>query len=122
VIFTSWIKKIEYVYPSIDLVCNTSLNEGTPLSLLEAMASKRPVISSDVGGVKDIIKNGYNGYCFNIKDKNKMIKKIKALLNNKKERIRLGNNGYKFVKNNYTYQKLVNDMQKLYESEIKKYY
>jgi glycosyltransferase involved in cell wall biosynthesis len=121
VVFTSWIKKIENLYPALDIVCNTSLNEGTPLSLLESMAAKKPVIGTNVGGVRDIIKNDFNGYCFNIKNKNKMINQIDNLLNNKKERIRLGNNGYNFVKKNHSYLSLVNNTEKIYSHELKKY-
>ena len=121
VVFTSWIKKIENLYPALDIVCNTSLNEGTPLSLLESMAAKKPVIGTNVGGVRDIIKNDFNGYCFNIKNKNKMINKIDNLLNNKKERVRLGNNGYNFVKKNHSYLSLVNNTEKIYSHELKKY-
>jgi len=46
---------IEAVYAGVDIVALTSFNEGTPLSLIEAMASRRPVISTSVGGVGDLL-------------------------------------------------------------------
>ncbi len=54
-IFTSWLKNVDEVYAGLDIVCLTSLNEGTPVSLIEALAASCPVISTDVGGVKDVL-------------------------------------------------------------------
>src|SRR4030095_309166 len=45
----------ESFYPALDIVALTSLNEGTPLSLIEAMANERPVIAAAVGGVVDLL-------------------------------------------------------------------
>ena len=55
VIFTSWITDIENTYAGLDLIALTSLNEGTPISLIEAQAAGLPIVSTDVGGVKDTI-------------------------------------------------------------------
>jgi len=58
IIFTSWIKETEQVYAGSDIVALTSLNEGTPVSLIEAQAAAIPIVSTNVGGVSDItIKN-----------------------------------------------------------------
>ena len=46
---------VEAIYAGLDVVALTSLNEGTPLSLIEAMASGRPIISTSVGGVVDLL-------------------------------------------------------------------
>ena len=48
-------RNIGAVYAGLDVVALTSLNEGTPLSLIEAMASRRPVISTLVGGVVNLL-------------------------------------------------------------------
>lgn len=55
VFFTGWQREIETVYPCLDAVLLTSLNEGTPVSLIEAMASGKPIIATDVGGVRDLM-------------------------------------------------------------------
>ena len=46
---------IDAVYAGLDIVALTSRNEGTPLSLIEAMAARRPIISTVVGGVRDLL-------------------------------------------------------------------
>jgi glycosyltransferase involved in cell wall biosynthesis len=55
VVFTGWQKEMSEVYGRLDAVVLTSLNEGTPVSLIEAMAAGRPVIATDVGGVMDLM-------------------------------------------------------------------
>jgi glycosyltransferase involved in cell wall biosynthesis len=55
VIFTGSRRDLEEVYPALDVVALTSRNEGTPLTLIEAMANARPVISTAVGGVVDLL-------------------------------------------------------------------
>jgi glycosyltransferase involved in cell wall biosynthesis len=53
--FTGWQQEMPAVYRKLDAVVLTSLNEGTPVSLIEAMAAARPVIATDVGGVRDLM-------------------------------------------------------------------
>ena len=55
VIFAGSRRDLEHVYPALDIVALTSRNEGTPLTLIEAMANARPVISTSVGGVVDLL-------------------------------------------------------------------
>lgn len=55
VIFTGSRRDLENVYPALDIVALTSRNEGTPLTLIEAMANARPLISTAVGGVVDLL-------------------------------------------------------------------
>src|SRR5882672_1751889 len=55
VIFTGNRRDLEEIYPALDIVALTSRNEGTPLTLIEAMANARPVISTLVGGVEDLL-------------------------------------------------------------------
>ena len=68
VVFCGWIKEITDVYADLDIVALTSFNEGTPVSIIEAMAASVPVVSTDVGGVRDLLGspldtgNGSNGF------------------------------------------------------------
>ena len=80
VIFTGWIRDLAAVYADLDVVALTSLNEGTPVSLIEAMASARPVIATNVGGVKDIVSDGNNGYLVGPNDVDGFSRRLAELL------------------------------------------
>ncbi len=54
-IFCGWIKNVPVLYADLDILALTSANEGTPVSIIEAMASSVPVISTDAGGVQDLL-------------------------------------------------------------------
>lgn len=55
VTFTGWREDLPACYGELDVVCLTSWNEGTPVSLIEAMAAARAVVATDVGGVRDLL-------------------------------------------------------------------
>jgi glycosyltransferase involved in cell wall biosynthesis len=53
--FCGWVIDVHSVYTDLDILALTSINEGTPVSVIEAMASSVPVIATDVGGIKDLL-------------------------------------------------------------------
>ncbi len=55
VLFYGWVKDIARIYADIDILALTSLNEGTPVSIIEAMAAAVPVVTTGVGGIKDLL-------------------------------------------------------------------
>ncbi|MFW5748340.1 MAG: glycosyltransferase family 4 protein [Chloroflexota bacterium] len=59
--FTGWVADIRTVMHTLDMLVLTSRNEGTPVSIIEGMAAGLPVISTDVGGVRDILEGGELG-------------------------------------------------------------
>lgn len=61
VIFTGWLQDPCQIYADLDIVALTSLNEGTPVTLIEAMYCGKPVVATKVGGVIDIVQNGIHG-------------------------------------------------------------
>lgn len=58
VTFTSWLRNTGEVMNGLDIVCLTSLNEGTPVSLIEAQAASTPVVSTNVGSIPEMITGG----------------------------------------------------------------
>jgi GT2 family glycosyltransferase/glycosyltransferase involved in cell wall biosynthesis len=54
-IFCGWIRNVSFVYADLDILALSSLNEGTPVSIIEAMASSVPVIATQVGGIQDLM-------------------------------------------------------------------
>ena len=60
--FTGWRRDLPEVYAGLSVVVNTSLNEGTPVALIEAMAAGVPVVATAVGGVPDVVRPGQTGW------------------------------------------------------------
>jgi glycosyltransferase involved in cell wall biosynthesis len=59
--FHGWRRDLEAVYADLDVVVNSSRNEGTPVALIEALASARPVVATRVGGTADLLAAGAFG-------------------------------------------------------------
>lgn len=103
---------IEFYYSMIDLMCLTSKNEGTPLSILEAGNCGIPSISTNVGGVKDIIIHKKTGILSNFSDYKY---DLLDLVNDSKLLKYLSLNANLLCKN-YSYENLINNVKKLYNS------
>ncbi len=80
-------------------------SEGTSLSLLEAMSSHCAVIGSDVGGIPNIIIDGYNGLMVPANDTNKLYEAIKFLIDNTDKRKQLAQKGYETVSEAFSLDK-----------------
>ena len=63
--FTGWVTETAKMYADIDIMLLTSKNEGTPVTVIEAMYFSIPVVSSNVGGLSDLIDNGTTGFLIN---------------------------------------------------------
>ncbi|MEJ7848418.1 MAG: glycosyltransferase [Pyrinomonadaceae bacterium] len=119
----------ETVYAGLDVVALTSFNEGTPLSLIEAMASNRPVISTAVGGVVDLLGgvteelDGFNvcerGVSVMLQSEENFFRGLIYLVENEKLRGEIGVAGLEFVKNNYSKERLVTDIKELYRKLLR---
>ena len=113
--FTSWIKDIDEAIAGLDIIVMTSKNEGTPVSLIEAQAGSKAIVTTDVGGIKDIILPNESGLVSPSDNEPLMTKNLLRLVNDNLLRQAMGNSGSKFVKNRFTYQRLANDMDLLYQ-------
>lgn len=60
--FTGWVRSLPELYAALDVVVLTSLNEGTPFSLVEAAAAGVPAVATNVGGVSDVVADGETGF------------------------------------------------------------
>ena len=119
VVLTSWIKDIGSFNAAMDIVCMTSLNEGTPVSLIEAQAANIPVISTDVGGVRDVVIDGETGFIVPSKDVSAFSEKLLKLIEDEKKRLELSQNGWTFVKDKFHYKTLVKNMEQIYAELLK---
>jgi glycosyltransferase involved in cell wall biosynthesis len=112
-IFTSWIKQVDTALPGLDLVCLTSKNEGTPVSLIEAQAAGRYIVTTNVGGIKDILAP-QAGLLSELNDdeayKNNLLHAV-----NHYDTVNEGMQAAKeTIINKFSYKRLCSDMDKLY--------
>lgn len=117
---------IDTVYAGLDIVALTSRNEGTPLSLIEAMAARRPVISTIVGGVRDLLgatvdeRDGFRicerGIGIDSRSPAEFTKGLIYLAENERLRESLAERGRAFVETEYSKEKLVNNIAQLYRT------
>ena len=119
--FTSWRSDMSKIYAGLDIVALTSLNEGTPVTLIEAQAANKPVVSTDVGGVRDIVHEGKTGLLSDSGDLDAFSENLIKLIENKDLRMSMGEVGYKNVSSKFSYERLVSDVESLYNRLLNEY-
>ncbi len=115
VVFTGYRRDVRTLIAFSDVVVLPSLWEGLPNVLLEAMALKKPVVATDVGGVCEIVKNGENGFLVRPACASEIAEKILKILSDERMSLKMGENGYRFVKENFDIIRMVSSYQCLYE-------
>jgi glycosyltransferase involved in cell wall biosynthesis len=119
VLFTSWIHSMDRFYPAMDIVCLTSFNEGTPVTLIEAQASGIPVISTNVGGVQNAMVDGETGLLLSTFTPEELAEKIERLALDSEQRTQMSKNAHTFAKKQFSYLTLVKNMDLLYKKLLK---
>lgn len=118
--FLGWVKDVDYIYAGVDIVALTSLNEGTPVSLIEAQAAGKQIVSTNVGGIKDIIINEQQFKLSEPNDEALFINNLISAINNNNLR-NISNEHYKnLVLKKFHYERLVNDIRNLYDELLQK--
>jgi glycosyltransferase involved in cell wall biosynthesis len=120
IVLTSWVFDIATFNKGMDIICLTSDNEGTPVSLIEAQASGLPVISTDVGGVRDIVLDGESGFITKLGDIETYVEKLRLLVENEKLRVKFAAKGRDFVTSRFNYERLAKDISAYYRELLKK--
>jgi glycosyltransferase involved in cell wall biosynthesis len=116
VTFTSWIKEVDFVNAGVDIVMLTSLNEGTPVSLIEAQAADRPIVSTRVGGIENVVQAGRTALLSESGDRGGLEEHLLRLVEDDDLRNKLGKGGWEHVRQRYHYTRLVDDTAALYRT------
>jgi len=112
--FTGWRRDLPRIYADLDVVALTSINEGTPVSLIEAMAAGVPVAATAVGGVPDMVIDRETGYLVEAGDVKGMAEAIIELLRNPKKARVMGMAGRQTVYPRFAAQTLIANIEGLY--------
>ncbi|MCB9163996.1 MAG: glycosyltransferase [Flavobacteriales bacterium] len=115
VTFTSWIKEVDIVNAGVDIVMLTSLNEGTPVSLIEAQAANKPIISTRVGGIENVVVPGRTAFLSESGDPAGLEEQLMRLVEDDALRRDMGQGGWAHVHERFHYTRLVRDMDLLYQ-------
>lgn len=113
-----WRRDLTTIYAASDVFLLTSRNEGTPVAIIEAMASGVAVVSTDVGGVKDVIDSPAAGILAAPGDAAALAAGIDALLSNPARRRAMGECGRARVLRRFAVSRLVDDVARLYRELI----
>ena len=116
VIFMGFQHNLQKIYAGLDIVALSSYNEGLPVALIEAMAAGKPVISSDVGGVVDLILDGNNGLLVPSNEPESLAEATLYLLEHPERRKMMGEAGREKVYPHFDKKRLVDDIDNLYEN------
>lgn len=113
--FTSWITEMDYVNAGLDIIALTSLNEGTPVSLIEAQAAGKPIVTTNVGGIEDVVVPFETALLAEKSNTSDFADKLLMLIQDDDLRARIAGNGWEHVRNSYHYTRLVSDTEILYD-------
>lgn len=119
VILTGWRRDIPSILSGIDVFVLTSLWEGLPISVLEAMATSKPVVATHTGGIAEVVSEGKTGFLVHPRDINKFTERLTGLLKDKNLRKTIGQNAKNALDFNFTIENMVKNIQALYENSFR---
>lgn len=119
-VFTSWIKEVDVVLSGLDIVALTSFNEGTPVSLIEAQAAGKPIVSTNVGGIENVVIKNKTAFLSDINQPESFFSNLKTLTEDEKLRKEMSELGWQHVYEKFHYTRMVKDMEQLYEKLLSK--
>jgi glycosyltransferase involved in cell wall biosynthesis len=117
-LFLGYQEEVAPFYAAFDAMILPSINEGTPVSAIEALAAGRPVVATRVGGVPDVVREGEDGFLVEPGDVDALADRLARLAADPELRDRLGAAGRARVVPRYSVDRLVDDIDLLYRSLI----
>lgn len=119
-VFTSWRSDVDVINAGLDIICLTSFNEGTPVSLIEAQAANKPVLSTRVGGIADIVMEGKTALLADVQRTEEFSDRLLQLVEDDELRNSLGKESHLHIMERFSYHRLVADMSQLYYELLNK--
>ena len=113
-----WIHDLPRLYATMDICALSSLNEGTPVAIIEAMAAAKAVVATAVGGVPDLVQDGVTGLLVQPRAAEAFASAIVRLARNTDERRQFGENARQYVAARHSRDRLVDDVERLYLSAL----
>jgi glycosyltransferase involved in cell wall biosynthesis len=105
---------ISNILKDCDIYLSTSLFEGLSNSIMEAMAAGLPIVATDVGDHRYLVKDGFNGFLVPCKDVNRIVEKLELLSESEDLRNNFGNNSRILIKNKFSQEELLENYLNLF--------
>lgn len=106
------------VYAQAHVVCLPSYREGLPKVLLEAAASGRPIVTTDVPGCREVVREGSNGLLVPVRDSDRLAGALRKLVENRQLRQRLGETGREIVLKEFSEERVVGETLQVYRELV----
>lgn len=116
VIFTGWLRDLAPVYSDLDTLVISSVNEGTPVSIIEALAGGCPVVATAVGGLRDLLEGGALGALVPSGDAARLADAIQTMIAHPPDHGADGTNARERMRQRYGIDRLVSDLDELYRA------
>ena len=100
--------------PGFDIFCLTSRREALPLSILEAMGAGLPIVSTDVGAIRDVVRDATDGFLVPNGDQRTLAERIGQLADDEALRQRMGSHGRARVAEHFTIETVVRRYEELF--------
>jgi glycosyltransferase involved in cell wall biosynthesis len=115
-VFLGYQEDVAPLYAAFDALVLPSGNEGTPVSVIEALAAELPVVATRVGGVPDVVRDGEDGFLVEAGATDDLADRLAQLARDPALRARMGKRGRERVLPRYAVDRLVDDVDELYRS------
>ena len=115
-VFLGYQEDVAPFYAAFDVLVLPSGNEGTPVTVIEALAAERPVVATRVGGVPDVVRDGEDGFLVEAGATGDLADRLGRLARDPALRARMGKKGRERVLPRYAVERLVDDVDELYRS------
>ncbi|HEY8028013.1 MAG TPA: glycosyltransferase family 4 protein [Gaiellaceae bacterium] len=119
-LFLGYQEDVARFYDAIDVLVLPSINEGTPVSVIESLAARRPAVATRVGGVPDVVRDGIDGLLVDADDVEGLADRLAELAHDAPRRAAMGEAGRARVLERYAVGRLVDDIDRLYRDLLAK--
>ena len=116
--FLGWRADLSTLYAAMNVLVLSSINEGAPVSVIEAMATGRPVVATAVGGVPDVVHNGQTGILVPPREPESLALAVRAILSDPQVGEAFGKEGQRQALARFDAPRLVADVERLYRSLV----
>jgi len=116
--FHDEIDQIDVFYKNNDIYLSTSLSEGSPNAIMEAMSYGLPIVATDVGGVSELVKHKVTGFLVLPTNIEKLLNACQILVKNSDMRLKMSSRAKKLIKNNYSSEEMAKKFENIFNKVL----